>query len=228
MDCIGYMRCSTQEQASEGVSLDAQRAQLEAWAKREGTRLVSVFADESVSGGAPIDKRPGLLKALEAVKRDTVLVVVKRDRLARDAFLSAWLEKEIKRRRGRIVSIAGEGTESDDPSAMLMRRLVDAFSEYERSVIRARTRAAMQHKRANGQLVGTIPYGFDLDPDGRTLVANETEQAILADIRANRSNGWTLQRIATDLSDRGIPTKKGLRRWSHQAVAYMLEHATKQ
>ena len=103
-----------------------------------------------------------------------------------------------------------------------MRRLVDAFSEYERSVIRARTRAAMQHKRANGQRVGTIPYGFDLDPDGRTLVANEIEQAVLADIRTRRSEGWTLQRIAAELSDRGIPTKKGRRRWAHQSVSGML------
>ncbi len=108
---------------------------------------------------------------------------------------------------------------------MLMRRLVDAFSEYERAVIRARTRAAMQHKRANGQRVGTVPYGYDLDDDGRTLVANETEQAVLSGIREKRSRGWTLQRIADDLSDRGIPTKKGRPRWSHQAVGYMLKHA---
>lgn len=225
MECIGYVRCSTQEQSREGVSLDAQRAQLEQWAQRAGARLVNIYADEGVSGGAPIDKRPGLLEAIEAVRGGIALVVVKRDRLARDAFLSAWLEKEIKRRRGRIISIAGEGTESDDPSAMLMRRLVDAFSEYERAVIRARTRAAMQHKRANGQRVGTVPYGFDLDPDGRTLVANGAEQAILATIRERRSEGWTLQRIATDLTDRGIPTKKGRPRWSHQAVRYMLKHA---
>lgn len=225
MDCVGYIRCSTQEQCREGVSLDAQRAQIEQWAKREGARLVKILADEGVSGGTPIDKRPGLLEALESVRQGVTLVVVKRDRLARDAFLSAWLEKEIKRRRGRIVSIAGEGTESDDPSAMLMRRLVDAFSEYERAVIRARTRAAMQHMRANGQRVGTIPYGFDLDDDGRTLVANETEQSVLTDIREKRCQGWALQRIADDLSERGIATKKGRPRWSHQAVGYMLKHA---
>ncbi len=73
--------------------------------------------------------------------------------------------------------------------------------------------------------MGTIPYGFDLDPDGQTLIANKTEQAVLTEMREKRSQGWALQRIADDLSDRGIPTKKGRPRWSHQAVAYMLKHA---
>ena len=48
MDCIGYIRCSTQEQTREGASLDAQKAQLEHWAEREGARLVAVFADEGI------------------------------------------------------------------------------------------------------------------------------------------------------------------------------------
>ena len=168
-----------------------------------------------MSGGAPIDERPGLLETLESVRKRVTLVVVERGRLARDAFLSTWLEKEIKRHRGSTVSIAGEGTESDDPSAMLMSRLVDALSEYERTVIRARTRAALQHMRVNSQRVGMIPSGFHLDDDGRMLIPNETEQAVLADIREKRSQGWALQRIADDLSDRGITTQKGRPRWSH-------------
>ena len=48
---------------------------------------------------------------------------------------------------------------------------------------------------------------------------------MLTAMREKRSKGWTLQRIASDLSERGIATKKGRPRWSHQAVAYMLKHA---
>ncbi len=91
-EAVGYIRVSTTEQTTNGISLQAQRAQIEQWARDHHAQLVRVFADESVSGGAPIDKRPGLLAALEAVREDSVLVVAKRDRLARDAFLAAWLE----------------------------------------------------------------------------------------------------------------------------------------
>lgn len=223
MKAIGYVRCSTEEQSRNGVSLDAQRSRIRQWAEQHNARLVHTYTDEGVSGGAPIDKRPGLLAAIEAVGKDTVLVVVKRDRLARDAFLSAWLEKEVKRRHGRIISVAGEGTDSDNPADILMRRLVDAFSEYERAVIRARTKAALQHKRANGQRVGSVPYGFDLADDGTTLTENAAEQEVIPDIKAMRAQGRKLKQIASTLTERGIPTKTGKStRWGHQAVARIL------
>lgn len=50
-----------------------------------------------------------------------------------------WIEKEVKKRGARIISAAGEGTESDDPGQILMRRMVDAFAEYERAIIKRRT-----------------------------------------------------------------------------------------
>ncbi len=221
---VGYVRVSTSEQVNEGVSLDAQRAAIEAWCRTKGHCAVKMFADEGVSGGDRIEKRPGLLAALESLTRGSVLVVVKRDRLARDVFLSCWIEKEVKRRGARTVSVTGEGTDNDDPSSVLMRRLIDAFAEYERAVIRARTKAAMAHKRANGQRVGTVPFGSNLSDDGNALIPNEAEQAVVNDIRAMRGRGMTLKRIAVILTEKGIPTKtRRSSRWSHQAVASILK-----
>lgn len=223
---VGYVRVSTEEQVRDGVSLDAQRAAIETWCRTTGHCTVQMFADEGVSGGDRIEKRPGLLTALESLTRGSVLVVTKRDRLARDVFLSCWIEKEVKRRGARTLSLSGEGTDSDNPSDILMRRLIDAFAEYERAVIQARTKAAMAHKRANGQRVGAVPYGFDLDVDGSTLIPNDDEQAIVADIGAMRGDGWTLNRIVTKLTKRGVKTKTGKsRRWTHQAVARILGRA---
>ena len=42
----------------------------------------------------------------------------------------------------------------------------------------------MAVKRANGQRIGGIPYGFDVAADGTTLVPNDAEQDVMADIRA--------------------------------------------
>ncbi len=222
MQAIGYVRCSTREQTDSGLTIEIQRAQIERWARDHHARLVRVFADEGVSGGVAIDKRPGLLAALEAVHQDSVLVVAKRDRLARDAFLAAWLEKEVGQRRGRILSLAGEGTDGDNPADQLMRRLVDAFSEYERSVIRARTRTAMQHKRRNGQRVGTVPYGYDLADDGITLIENVKEQSVITDIGAMRAGGATFTKIAAELGRRNVRTKAGRATWEPQTVRRIL------
>ncbi len=59
MQAIGYIRVSTDRQATEGVSLAAQRARIRAWAASRGTKLVAIHADEGISGKRA-DNRPGL------------------------------------------------------------------------------------------------------------------------------------------------------------------------
>lgn len=112
-----------------------------------------------------------------------MLLVAKRDRLGRDPLVVAMIESAVQRKGARIVSAAGEGTDSDSPSDVLMRRMVDAFAEYERLVIGARTKAALQAKKIRGERVGSIPYGYQLDGDGKTLRTDVDEQAVLAQLR---------------------------------------------
>jgi len=82
----------------------------------------------------------------------------------------------------------------------------------------------MAVKRGNGQRIGTVPYGFDLADDGTTLIPNDAEQAVIADIRSWRSKHWTLERIAHELTTRRVPTKTGKSAaWTHQAVARILK-----
>ena len=78
-------------------------------------------------------------------------------------------------------------------------------------------------KRANGQRVGAVPYGFDVAEDGTTLVPNASEQVVIRDIQTMRERGMTLERIAEALTQRGVPTETGKSiRWTHQAVARIL------
>src|SRR5206468_4066133 len=68
--------------------------------------------------------RPVLLDAVAALKRGDVLLIAKRDRLGRDVIAVAMIERLIERKGARVVSAAGEGTDSNDPTVMLMRRIV--------------------------------------------------------------------------------------------------------
>ena len=96
-------------------------------------------------------------------------------------------------------------------------------AEMERNLTRERTRSAMAVKRANGKRIGTVPYGYDLGLDGSTLMVNGGEQAIIIDIRAMRSHGMKLQKIAAVLTEQRVSTKTGKsNRWTHQAVARIL------
>ena len=130
-----------------------------------------------------------------------------------------------------VVVITGGG---GGIGAACARRLADAHAvvvtdanagaaEMERNLTRERTRSALAVKKANGQRVGAIPYGYDLAPDGHTLIPNEAEQAVITEIRAMRAEGMRLQLIARTLSGRNIRTKtRKSGDWSHQAVARIL------
>ena len=134
-----------------------------------------------------------LLEAVAALKRGDVLLVAKRDRLGRDVIAVAMIERLVTKRGARVVSAAGEGTDSDDPSAMLMRRLIDSFAEYERLIISARTRAALDAKRRRGERVsGLVPFGYTLGRDGRTLEANAEEASVIETIRILREQGHSM------------------------------------
>jgi DNA invertase Pin-like site-specific DNA recombinase len=125
MRTIAYLRVSTEEQS---LGLDAQRAACEAYCQKQGLEMNEVFSDEGLSGGLSFEKRPGILNAIASTNKGDVLVVAKRDRLSRgDVLAMAMIEAAIARKGARIVSAAGEGTESEDPSSILMRRMVDAF-----------------------------------------------------------------------------------------------------
>ena len=223
---VAYLRVSTDEQH---LGPEAQREAIERWAGSRGVTVVAWHQDTDVSGGDALADCPALLAAIDdlATHRAGLLVVAKRDRLARDVYKAAMLAHETGKRGTKIASAAGEG-EGDDPSAQLMRQIVDAFAEYERALIRSRTKAALQVKKRRGERTGSVLWGCSLDPTavdakGRLykLVPNPGEIAIRDLALELRRGGATLQAIADELSRRGhVPRSGG--RWYPAQVLRMV------
>jgi len=212
---IAYLRRSKDDET--GLSFAAQLAAI---TKAYGSPD-AVYRDEGISGARA--DRPGLLAALEALGKGDTLAVAKRDRLARDAMLGAWLDLEAAKRGASIVSAAGEGN-GDDPADKLMRRMIDAFAEYERAIIAARTRAALAQKRARGEKTGgQVPYGYRLGSNGRTLVEESAEQEVITKCARWRSRRRTWRWIARRLDQLGIPAREG--GWHHTKVARIVTRA---
>ena len=205
MATIAYLRVSTLTQAESGAGLAAQ----EDACRRAAPMLAGVYRDEGVSGSTGLDKRPALLAAIGNLSKGDTLLVAKRDRLGRDPLVVAMIERACQRKGARIVSAAGEGTDSDEPSAVLMRRMVDAFAEYERLIIGARTRAAMGAMKARGERVGSIPYGWRLAEDGATLEAHGPEQQVISQARVLRDAGLSLRKVADELARMGFRARNG-------------------
>ena len=85
-------------------------------------------------------------------------MIAKLDRLSRGVIESAVIEELVSRKHARILSAGGEGTERNDPTAHLTRRMLQLVASYERSLIAARTKAALAAKKARGEKIGAEPY----------------------------------------------------------------------
>jgi DNA invertase Pin-like site-specific DNA recombinase len=203
---VAYLRVSTEDQR---LGPEAQRAAIEAWAAREGVTVVSWHLDAGVSGGSSLDERPALLAALAALRaeRAGVLVVAKRDRLARDVYVAATLDRAVAASGARVVSADGTAN-GDTPADAFLRTVVDGASEYERALIRGRTKAALAALRARGQRAGGVPYGYAADASGR-LTPDAGEQAVIAAVRDLRAAGASLRGVVAELASRGMVSRAG-------------------
>lgn len=215
---VGYIRVSKEDQE---LGPDAQRDAIDRWCQREGIRLVAWHV-EHLCSVTPVEKRKGLPAALaDLVAHGAgVLIVARRDRIARDPILTAMIERLAADAGAVVKSASGEGTDSDDPTSILMRRILDAFAEYERLVIKMRTSAALAVKKRRGERTGGIPYGwrvaerFVLDPETQKerhlwLEPEPAERAVVERVRTLRARGLSQRAIVAEMELAGVVGRTG-------------------
>jgi site-specific DNA recombinase len=213
-DTVLYLRVSTQEQAREGISLAAQEARLRAYCELRGLRVVEVVIDAGVSGGKPVHSRIGGQRILDLVQRSAVAHVVtyKLDRLFRDCadcltVTAAWDKKAIAL---HLVDLGGQTLDTSSAMGRFFLTVMAGAAELERNLIRERTSEAMGYVRSQGHKTGgDVPYGYMVAADGRTLVVQEQEQAMLEAIRSARQRGFSQRQVLAELTRQGFTTRKG-------------------
>ena len=217
---VGYLRVSTARQASEGVSLEAQRAAIEGECERRGLRLSAVFADEGVSGRR--SDREGLAKALaEAKAKRAALVVYSLSRFARSTADALAMIEDLDRSKCAFVSVS-ENLETASACGRFTLTVLAGAAQLEAESAAERTRDALAHLRANGRRTGgSVPFGYLAEPDGR-LVAHPEESQVVAAIVRLRSEGASLRGIVETLNANAIPTR-GAKAWTLTQVARIVK-----
>ncbi|MFC7411634.1 recombinase family protein [Hydrogenophaga atypica] len=219
---IGYIRVSTEKQANEGVSLEAQEAKIVTWCKANGYELVKVYVDAGISGKR-MDTRKELLAALAFLKKGMALVSYSLSRLARSTKHLIEISELVSKKKGDLVSLT-EKIDTTTPMGEMMFTLMAGMAQLERRMISDRTSTALQHKKRSGlKYTNQTPYGFEAI-EGR-LVEVKQEAEIVAEIQAARSSGSTLQAIANNLNGRGIPTKTG-KTWAPATIHLLLKRSS--
>ena len=219
---IGYVRCSSAEQATEGWSIDAQRGRIEAWCEATGARLDRIVADEGVSGMRPLHERPGgrEIADLLAARRPSAdaVVVLRLDRLGRDAAETLTCLRRFTNGPLGLVSIADK-VDLSTPHGRAMAGVACVFADLERSLIADRTADALRELRLQGRVYGPVPFGYAAHED--RLVEHPVEQAVLRKIRRMRSRGLSYEKVARALNASHLPAKRG-GSWHSTAVRSVL------
>ena len=217
---IGYVRVSTDMQASEGISLEAQQAAIQQYCSLHGLKLVAVCKDV-LSGGK--DQRPRLQDALRTLEKSgDVLVVLKFDRLSRSIrhFCEVY-ETYFKDGSKELVAIR-ESIRLDSALGRALISILLVFAQMEREATGERTREAIHHIRQSGYHFGKAAYGKKTipapdNPRMKVLVDDEDELAVIAQLRAWAAQDVGITEMAKRLNAAGTPPPQGAR-WTKSVI----------
>jgi DNA invertase Pin-like site-specific DNA recombinase len=219
---VGYVRISKEN--PEGHSLEAQRQAIEAYCKARGWELVRIYEDDGVSGAVAPDERPALAELERDVLSDGIqyVIVWRLDRLGRKAGeLLAFLDR-LEKKGVAFVSI-DDAIDTSKPEGRLLRTILAGVAEFERELIRQRTRRGLAIARQKGKYLGRTPKGMVRDAEGRLQDAGRAE--LIRKLRARVFlHKEPLARAAREL---GIPYATAWRMlYGHQKKATATANAT--
>jgi len=213
---IAYFRVSTEMQVESGAGLAAQQTICHEWAKKHGHSIHQEFTEKAISGAAPLDKRPALFNAISCLGKGDILLIARLDRLSRDLYGGILIEEAVTHQKAKIVSAAGEGTESDDPGSKMIREIIRVVAGFERNITQFRIKAALAAKKARGERAGSLPFGLIVGPD-RKLMPDPAKKEHVEKMVELRSSGWTLNEIKLELNRLGLLNRKD-KLWTHDSI----------
>jgi len=218
-----YARVSTQEQASEGTSLEFQHSQLIAYCQPQGWTVMNSYADPGFSGKD--GNRPGLERLLVDAKIGLFdkVVVYKLDRLARNLRLLLEIEQKLRGYEVSLIS-AKESVDTSTGTGKMMFQMFGMVAEWERENIIERTKnGRLQRYRDGCWAGGKAPYGYVHDKATKKLSINEIEARIVRRIYTEYSEGKTLHGICEGLNEDKVPGRaKRCKGWRATAIRQVL------
>lgn len=218
MKIIAYYRVSTPMQIDSGAGLAAQYDLCHAWAKQRGIPIEKEFTEKAISGAAPLEKRPALFQAIYELQKGDILLVARLDRLSRDLYGGIIIDELIAEKKAQVISVAGEGTEGEDPANKMIKNMFRVVSGFERNLTQFRIKHALAAKKARGEKVGGYtPFGYDVGSDGRKLITREDEQCTIRKMVEYRMQGDSIRQVLQKLNEASIFNRHG-QKWNHMSI----------
>jgi len=218
-----YARVSTDEQAEEGHSIEAQLRVMRDFARRKGWQVVEEYVDAGYSGKT--DRRPAFQRLIADARAGhvDVIVVHKLDRFSRSLFDILKYFRELEA-QGVLLASATEVWDFTTPHGRAHFHILAVFAQWYSDNLSAETKKGKQQRALEGKYNGRLPFGYRKGPEGLAVVVPEEAEVIRMAFEAYSTGGYSDQKIADLMNEQGLPTRTG-RRWSKDSVRDFLQNA---
>ncbi|SPD74317.1 Resolvase, N-terminal domain protein [uncultured Desulfobacterium sp.] len=214
----GYLRVSGKGQVN-GHGFDRQEQAIRAYASKSGLVIEKIYREEGVSG--TLENRPALAEMMLSLEKNghgiQMVIIEKIDRLARDLMVQEAIINDFQRKGFKLVSaLEGPNLLSEDPTRILVRQVLGAIAEYDKSITVMKLRAARDRARLlRGKCEGRKGYA-----EAMPEVVKEIKR-----LRRKRKgqDRMPYTKIAGELNSQGMTTMTG-KTWTGQAIQDLLRN----
>jgi DNA invertase Pin-like site-specific DNA recombinase len=202
VEAVAYLRMSSATNAGPDKDSDRrQRAAITAFAKAHGYVIVAEFNDAAVSGADPIAERPGFKAMLDRIAGNGVRVILVEspDRFARDLTVQLTGHDFLKKLGITLIPTTSPSYFTEDSAtAVLVRQVLGAIAQFEKTSLVAKLKAARDRKRAATGKCG-----------GRKTYAEARPETVALARKLRREQRMSLREIAAELASQGHVTGRG-------------------
>ena len=212
---FAYLRVSGRGQV-DGDGFTRQLTAIKKYAAANNTKIVRIFRERGVCGATDWEERPEFSEMMSILLANGVktILIERLDRLARDLMVQESIIADFQRKNLTLVSVSEPDLLNEDASRILMRQMLGAFFQYEKTLLVAKLRGARQRVKAqNGRCEGRKPYG--------TFAG---EEAVIGHMKELRAGGQAVDTIAETLNAEGVKPRTGAQ-WHSNTVYRILKVA---
>lgn len=198
-----YLRVSGPNQAI-GDGYPRQLDAIHTYSTQHSLEIIEIFREKHTGMAESMD-RPAWIEMLAAILSSGVKVIVIEclNRLARDLMVQEHIIADLRQRGITLISAAEPDLCSDDPTRVLIRQVMGAVAQYDRSMLVLKLRGARQRmKHSTGRCEGRKPYGHF-----------PAEVPILIEMRRLLSTGMRYSHISAELNRQGHLSRFGTQWW---------------
>nr|DAG23595.1 MAG TPA: integrase serine recombinase [Bacteriophage sp.] len=235
MECVAYIRVSTERQVEEGYGLESQKRDIEEYCKKNEMLITDWYIDAGLSG-MDMSKRVELQRLISDISKINDIVVYKLDRLARDSVDALYMIEKLFTPKGVRVNSVHDFARYETPQDKFQTHIMAAVAEYDRNTMLLRMRGGMLERVKNGYWMGggNTPYCYRYDKNLGYLVpiperAEQANRAMdlfidgMSDVKVQRLLGFkseqVVRSILTGVVNIGyIPYKGGIYKGLHEPI----------